>query len=667
MSTQRFRTGQHFVWNGQRYEVRRLLAGNKLSLVNLQTLESQEVCFMELYQALLEGELGFVLEAGSETAVAQGQGLELSDYPERLVAVARYRFEIIRPFLTMSPQQRKKAIEQRVKELQTPSEGNNYTLQTAISVVSVYRWLGQYVRSGGDLRALIPNTWKRGGKQQPRLPAEVEAIMQTTIDDLYYVREQRTIDYIHREVAVRVAEENLHHLPEDQLKTPSRSTLGRRLTTLDLEGKLIAKRGQRQAQHELTQYMETDYPTMPLARVEIDHTQTNLIVIDQNDYLPLGQLTLTYGLDTASRYPVGYHLSFEPPSYLSVMECLYHAILPKANLIERYGTQHEWLAYGVPFTLVVDNGREFIGHDLDDACQLLGIVLERMPVRTPYFKAGVERMFGTTKTGLFFTLPGTTFANPGQRGDYASLKQACLSQQDLDQILNIFMVDIYAEDFHRGLNGIPARQWEAATQNGFFPRVPASGQELRILLGRVAYRTIQPYGIELHSLRYNCPELTSLRTRMWQRTDKQVKIKYNPADLGRIHVYDPDEQQYLAVPALAQDYAQGLSLWKHRVIRNFVLTEQRTVDLVALGQAQRKIQTIVEQSMHRKKLSTRTKIARWQTQSGEPKLAEPAEMDSLALPTFDLELNLADLEQEGWSLSYDQSPVTSFESGEIHD
>jgi putative transposase len=492
------------------------------------------------------------------------------------------------------------------------------------------------------------------------LTPEIEAIIQATIDDLCYVREQRTIDYIHREVAVRIAEENLHRLPEEPLKIPSRSTIDRRVAALDIEGKLTVQRGQRQAKRDLTQYGETRYPTVPLARVEIDHTCTSIIVVDENDCLPLGQLTLTYCLDTATRYPLGYYLGFEPPSYLSVMACLYHAILPKQNASQRYGTQHDWIAYGLPFTLVVDNGREFIGRDLDDACQLLGMVLERMPVRTPHFKAAVERIFGTTDTGLFFTLPGATFASPHKRGDYDSLKQACLSQKDLDKILNIFMVDIYAEDFHRGLGGIPARRWEAAAQEGFFPRVPASAEELRILLGRVAYRTIQPYGIELHCLRYNCPELTPLRTRMSRCADKQVKIKYNPADLGCIHVYDPDERRYLQIPALAQGYAHGMSLWKHQVIRNFVLSEQRTVDIVALGQAQRKIQAIVEQSMTRKKLSTRTKIARWQT-NGHPPQVQP-ERDEIvdhmsvtqtaASPIFDLDLDLSELEQEGWGLSY---------------
>ena len=135
-------------------------------------------------------------------------------------------------------------------------------------------------------------------------------------------------------------------------------------------------------------------------------------MIDDRDNLPLGRLTLTHCLDTATRYPLGYYLGFEPPSYLTVMECLHHAIRPKDDVRKQYGTEHEWLAYGIPATLVIDNGKEFIGRDLEDACLLLGIVLQYTPVRTPQFKAGVERMFGSLNTMFFHALPGTTFSNP---------------------------------------------------------------------------------------------------------------------------------------------------------------------------------------------------------------------------------------------------------------
>jgi putative transposase len=96
-----------------------------------------------------------------------------------------------------------------------------------------------------------------------------------------------------------------------------------------------------------------------LERVEIDHTLTDVVIVDDEDNLPLGRLTYTSCLDTATRYPLGHYIGFEPPSYLTVMECLYHAILPKGDVRQQYGTRHEWLACGVPYTLVVDNGKEF--------------------------------------------------------------------------------------------------------------------------------------------------------------------------------------------------------------------------------------------------------------------------------------------------------------------
>ena len=328
----------------------------------------------------------------------------------------------------------------------------------------------------------------------------------------------------------------------------------------------------------------------------------------------MGRLTLTYCLDTATRYPLGYYLGFEPPSYLTAMECLHHAICPKPDVRQLYGAEHAWLAYGIPATLVIDNGKEFIGHDLADACLLLGIVLQYTPVQTPQFKAAVERMFGSLNTMLFHTLPGTTFADPVERGNYQSAEQACVYLSAVDKLLNIFLVDIYAERFHRGLGAIPARCWAAKTQQGFAPALPPSAAELTILLGRTTTRVVQHYGIEFAALRYNCTDLAPLRA---QLQGQPAKVKYHPADLSCLHVYDPAAERYLRVPALDQEYTHDLSLWKHRVIRQAVLAEQERVDMVALGQAKRKLQQLVEDGRQRKRQATRTRIARWDT-AGKP-------------------------------------------------
>ena len=137
---------------------------------------------------------------------------------------------------------------------------------------------------------------------------------------------------------------------------------------------------------------------------------------------------------------------------------------------------------------------------------------------------------------------------------------------------------------------------------------------MTILLGRTTTRVVQHYGIEFASLRYNCADLAPLRT---QLQGQPAKVKYHPADLSCLHVYDPAAERYIRVPALDQEYTHDLSLWKHRVIRQAVLAEQAQVDMVALGQAKRKLQQLVEEGRQRKRQATRTRIARWDT-AGKP-------------------------------------------------
>ena len=620
MSQQRFITGARLRWQGATYQIIRLLPGGQANLEDVLTGATTVVEVVTLVNALFAAELVFSLD--HRTAAPPGQTPEeaetaprsLADYPAHLVAIARYRLAAIAPLLTLAPRTRAGcAGAGRRTQGDATHRGRAYAAQQP-ECGGTLSLAGRLHASGHDLRALIPAVHDRGGAAASRLRAEVETIATATIQDKYKVNEKVALDDVQHELAVRLADENRVRPPQDQLALPSRATLARRITTSNLSEEQSQRRSQRTAKHAATQYGQTPYPDWPLERVEIDHTRTDLIVIDDRDNLPLGRLTLTYCLDTATRYPLGYYLGFEPPSYLTAMECLHHAICPKPDVRQLYGAAHPWLAYGIPATLVIDNGKEFIGHDLADACLLLGIVLQYTPVQTPQFKAAVERMFGSLNTMLFHTLPGTTFADPAERGNYQSAEQACVYLSAVDKLLNIFLVDIYAERFHRGLGAIPARCWETKTQHGFAPALPPSAAELSILLGRTTTRVVQHYGIEFAALRYNSADLAPLRT---QLQGQPAKVKYHPADLSCLHVYDPAAERYIRVPALDQEYTRDLSFWKHRVIRQAVLAEQAQVDMIALGQAKRKLQQLVEEGRQRKRLATRTRIARWDT-AGKP-------------------------------------------------
>lgn len=625
MSAHRFSTGKQFRWRESVYEVKRLLPQAEVNLEEVTSGAIRIVPLHELVTALFAEELIFLdpsrttkSERGDRFTALMRNDQELSDYLPEHVAVAHRRLKIIEPLVALGPDCTLEAVKARVHEVQAAeAQPSTRTLKTVLSWRSVYRWLKDYRHSGGDLRALIPATEKRGGPGRSRLQSEMSTLLDAVIRDHAHKAEQVTIKDLRYLIAAAIEEENRLRPVGEQLLMPGESTIQRRIQALDMRERFTAQHGQAAARREFRQVGKTPYPEKPLERIEMDSTPVDLIVVDDQDFLPLGRLTLTHALDCATRYPLGYYLGFEPPSYYTVMECLHHAIWPKSEAQARYHLEHPWQAYGVPSVLVVDNGKEFIGHDLSDACLQLGITLENAPVQTPEFKAAIERHFGTCNS-LFHLLPGTTFSNVFQRGDYASERQACLTLNDLDQTLHLFLIDLYAERFHTGLRDVPARRWEAALQTGLSPRLPASAHDLSILLGRVSQRTLHPYGIEFENLIYNHTSLAALRHRL---QGAPVKIKYHPGDLSQVYVYDPFERIYHAVPAQAVEYTRQLSLWKHRVICEYVRRERSPVDLAALGRARRKIQEVVDAALSRKSRPGGRKAGRWQTGGQPPSLA----------------------------------------------
>jgi len=645
MSAHRFTPGEQFVWQGNLFIVRRFLKPEQC--VNLENLESGAMVSVEetkLVNALFAGEI--IFDDRSAPRHREKLAPDLASFSAEVIEVARWRLRIIEPLLKLPEKEvTRDRVKQRVEEVQRDNPETGKKLCLAVSRASVYRWIEAYRRSGNDIRSLLPKLEKRGGTGKSRLKQETTAIVDTILKEQCYRPEKIGLDDLLALVAVRVDAENRLKPQTDPIPLPSRATLARRIEALDQQEIVSAQQGKRAARRQFRQSEKMQYPQLPYERVEIDHTRCDLLVIDERDNLPLGRPTLTYCIDLATRYPLGYYLGFEPPSYFAVMECLHHTIAPKGDVCECFGTEHDWNAYGIPGTLVVDNGKEFIGQDLSDACEMLGTVLQQCPVMTPELKSGVERHFGSLNTGIFHTLPGTTFSNILERGEYNSVKHACISLVELEKTLVLFLVDIYAERFHRGLGGIPARHWEKAIATHLVPRLPPSKQELSILLGRVEWRVLQSSGIRFECLQYNAPELGKLRNALG---GEKVKLKYHPGDLSRIYVFDPKDKCYYEAPALEQEYTQGLSFWKHRLIRRLAAQEAETVDLAALGRARQKIQQIVDQARSRKRTGTRSKVARWdgkttrsseqRKNSGMPERQLPKPLDSATPSSLDTDV-----------------------------
>jgi len=654
MSAHYFTTGSRFEWQQMLFVVDRAFPQEgKVNLENLHTGAFITETIEHLMAEFFEARLRFVV--GPEASKHKPKEMDLSDYAPDLADIAQQRYEVIGPLRKLRPAERTKAvIAKRIAEVKAtwPQNAATKKLLHSLSRRSIFRWLARLEAHNGDIRALIPRTDLRGAPGKSRLHPSVDVIIHQTIIELYKRREKTTINDLRLEIAVKLEDENKVRQTADQLSLPSHYAIIKRVEALDLLERYALKHGPREARRAVTQYGKMPRPKLPFEVVMLDSTRPDIIILDSDD-LPVGSLFMTYGLDFATGYPAGFYLGFEPGGYFPMLECAYHIVTPKGDVQAQYKTEHSWLACGVPSRFVVDNGNEFDNRHLQDSCLAIGAEIIYAPVRTPEFKASIERFFRTQNDGLLHTLDGTTFSNILERGDYNSDKQACLYLADLMQLMHIFALDVYAESPHKGVGGIPARRWEAAMQSGFMPRLPASAKDLLILLGRVDHRTLWHYGVEFEHLHYNSPELGLLRLRLKEEAkhkqgDMTVKIKYHPGDISRIHVLNPfakdSEPQYIEVPACdPEGYTHENNLWKHRIICRQARRTGDKVNLTSLGRAKRRIREVIQLAHKHKRKVARAALARWEetapslegtetAESATPPAIPPKSLPIAALP-----------------------------------
>ncbi len=560
-------------------------------------------------------------------------------------AEAEWRLKVLKLFWEIEEKRTRAEVEvlSTNAELRTEAETKGY----ALSVASIYRWDEWYKESGGDIRSLLQDTeGRRGGAGQKRFPKAVQEEFEGIVEEIYLVREKVSMKDVYKSLNQRITKKNRRRKSDEKLRIPSYNTVTRWINDWDLAQLMIAKFGEEVTMRKLRQYGKMNYATEPLARVESDFTPMDLMVLGPTG-IPYGRLDILLSICTATAYPTGYSTSFGR-GYPAVMEWLRHAIMPK-NSREQYGTQNEWLAYGIHGEIVPDNALEF-GLALQEACLMLGSAILPAHYRTPTQKPAIERYIRTKHQGLIHTLPGTTFSNYLEKGDYDSAEQACIFIDQLDEILNIFFVDVYAQTKHPRLGCTPAQSWNQKVNEGFYPNIPGSVDELEIILRASDYRVLEHYGIDFHYLRYNIVgdiELGILRNRMKEkrRSDKksgdgksgQVKIKFNPNDLGHVYVFDPFEERYIKVPSLDPEYTKGLTLYQHKIIKDYAKHQESEVNMETLWIAREEIRTKVMEGLERKnKLKVNKRLARFVTGGKSTRDQEPSAVIQ-PMPESDME------------------------------
>ncbi|HQT29611.1 MAG TPA: transposase family protein [Thiobacillus sp.] len=476
------------------------------------------------------------------------------------------------------------------------------------SVSSLIRWNDRF-RTTRDTRALIPRTDLRG-RRASRQSERVLELAAEAIEEALKTSPQATGTNIYSRLLAKIKTENARRLPDQPLLAPNIRTLYRILERTDAYEKVCLREGKAAADKRFRVGKAATRVLRILERVEMDHTPLDLFLIDEKTWLPLGRPTLTIAMDRYSRMLLGYYLSFGSPSTAAVMGALRHAILPKTlskAAMPGLPIEHAWPCYGLPAQIVVDNGMEFHSDDLDSVAYDLGIHIQFCPKHQPRFKGAVERFLGTINYNFAHQLPGTSFARFYQRGDYDPQKCALLTFAEFKHIFEKWVVDVYAQTVHRGLGTTPWARWH----EGLAKHEPELPEDLRLLqrrIGLVKTRCLRRDGIQLNGIRYSGDALQPILSAYGEGV--QVRVSYDAEDLGEIQVWGPDDTDPVAVLALDQSYARGLTLRQNETIRDLLREQGASAeDPAALQRARSELSQSISALMVSRKQTARRRGA----------------------------------------------------------
>ena len=305
----------------------------------------------------------------------------------------------------------------------------------------------------------------------------------------------------------------------------------------------------------------------PLEVVQIDHTEVDLFLVDETTRKAMSvRPWLTLAIDVFTRMVVGFHLSMDKPSRVSIGLCMLNAVYDKSAWLKENEIDARWPAAGLPEALHADNGADFRSRAFSWACREEGIKLIWRPVGAPHYGGHIERLIGTIMGRVHF-YPGTTFANPAARQDNDSARFSAMTFREFECALGWEIAGRYNQEIHSALLRPPIAVWdehEASTPL----RMPKDRMAFWVSFLPDAYRKLRPDGIWIHDLPYWSNALSA----EVGRHAGDLLIKYDPRDVSRIFVQHPVSGHFIEARARNLGFP-AISLREWKLARKALLTE----------------------------------------------------------------------------------------------
>jgi putative transposase len=201
----------------------------------------------------------------------------------------------------------------------------------------------------------------------------------------------------------------------------------------------------------------------------------------------------------------------------------------------------------VPESITIDRGKVYVGSTFMNACERLQISVTKAAPRTPTDKPHIERLFAAINSGFTQYLAGYAGPNVVRRGKSPE-QEAFWTLAEVQNLLDLWIVAVWQNKPHPGLRH-PAMPKKDLTPNEAYVTLAGVAPTINMALGRddyigllpLAWRSIQPYGINFEGLHYDSHELHPYRgisSGLPTPANGCWEIRYDPYRLQSIFVRD---------------------------------------------------------------------------------------------------------------------------------
>ena len=473
--------------------------------------------------------------------------------------------------------------------LQTASRPGKRTYAGSVTVMPhwpspgrLLKWVRQFEIFG--YAGLADNRHKSGNRTS-RMCADELGLMMSVVRG-YCSPQKPTKQTIYLNTRIAFEDENRRRAEAGlgQFRCPSREAVRKAILKLDPFQADIARLGLETARAKHTPVGRGLDLTRPLQRVEIDEWKIDLFSImaqsglrhlfSEDDLVRAGldgknkRWWVSVAICATTRCILAMKL-VRNPSASSAIETLQMSMQDKGPWADAVGALSPWDMAGIGELYVTDCGSAFRAKEYRAVCADLSLRTERAVAGMPWLRSSIERMFLTASMNLLPRLTGRTFSSIVERGAHKPKERAALTSDELSFALVRWVVDIYHNTPHSGLNGAtPAETWRSLVAEwGVAP--PPDLRTRRLVFGTQMDRIADKSGVTVMGVRYHSDALAQSVIHSRARS---VAVRWLPENIGAIEVQF--DGQWRTVPAVF-DFFKGLNAQTWLAAARNLRAEQR--------------------------------------------------------------------------------------------